>query len=157
VRTDEIVITTDEGLQRTKDGIEAFLAAKEKSPKYKDYPLYHELIEDPEKVLKVSTSRVNIVGRAEGQLSRMPRARAVLKYPSGSVHPHKLATAYLRTALKSPKCQAFSWAPVNGFSQAGGIWGVDAGNRGTIRAKEVVVCTNAHTGWLFEGTDIQQQ
>jgi glycine/D-amino acid oxidase-like deaminating enzyme len=87
----------------------------------------------------------------------MPKAKAVLKYPSGSVHSHKLVSAFLRTALSSPLVQAFSFAPVKGFTRSDGIWQVDAGERGTASAKEVVVCTNAHTGWLFEGTDVQEQ
>jgi len=91
------------------------------------------------------------------QLSRIPGTKAVLKYPSGSVHPHKLATAFLKTALESPRCKAFSWTPVYGVNQVEGTWQVDAGSRGKIRAKELVVCTNAHTGWLFEGTSIEQQ
>jgi len=87
----------------------------------------------------------------------MPRAKGVLKYPSGSVHPHKLATAFLKAALEKPRCQVYSWTPVNKVEMADGIWQVNAGSRGIIRAKEVIVCTNAHTGWLFEGTSIDEQ
>jgi len=46
---------------------------------------------------------------------------------------------------------------VNKVETADGIWQVDAGSRGMIRTKEVMVCTNAHTGWLFEGTSIDEQ
>lgn len=93
----------------------------------------------------------------KSQLSRVSGAVAVLKYPSGSVHPHKLATAFLKTALESPRCKAFSWTPVSNVDREDGIWLVNGGARGTIRAKEVVVCTNAHTGWLFKGTNIEKQ
>jgi hypothetical protein len=54
--TDEGVITSDAGLQETKKSLEAFMSAKAASPTYKDYPLYHELIEDPAEVLKVRFS-----------------------------------------------------------------------------------------------------
>ncbi len=36
----------------------------------------------------------------------------------------------------------------------GGFWEGNCGERGVVKTKEVVVCTNAHTGNLFKGTDI---
>jgi len=36
-------------------------------------------------------------------------------------------------------------------------WTVDCGDRGVIRAKQVVVCTNAHTRHLFPGEAVDKQ
>ena len=39
----------------------------------------------------------------------------------------------------------------------GDAWLVDCGERGVIRAKQVIVCTNAHTRHLFPGEPVDKQ
>ena len=105
-----------------------------------------------------------------GEVSRVKGAKAISKGPAGSIHPHKLATHFLQAALKTGNVELFSWAPVSSFSRAGvkaegdasmsgsdGEWVVDCGERGQIRSKRVVVCTNAHTRHLFPGQAIDKQ
>jgi len=47
------VITSKEGLENTKESIESFMTAKNESERFKDYPTYHELEDDPAAASKV--------------------------------------------------------------------------------------------------------
>ncbi|KAL1406437.1 hypothetical protein Q8F55_008136 [Vanrija albida] len=87
------------------------------------------------------------------ELSRNDRALALNIGPAGSWHPHRGVTALLRLALGSTtsKCDFFSWCPVQAFARAGDGWALDCGERGTIRAKHVILATNAYTRHLFPG------
>jgi glycine/D-amino acid oxidase-like deaminating enzyme len=61
------------------------------------------------------------------------------------VHPHKLATALLNLAIQSGHCELYSWTPVVSIGKAeDGQWGVET-SRGEIRARKVVLASNAHT------------
>ncbi|WWD18874.1 hypothetical protein CI109_103329 [Kwoniella shandongensis] len=99
-----------------------------------------------------------IADAAEAQrISRIKGATGCSKGPAGSLHPHKLATAFLKSALATGQADLYSWSPVQKMTKNGeGIWDVDCGERGTLKTKEVIVCTNAHTGSLFKGTDIDE-
>ncbi|WVQ88600.1 hypothetical protein IAS59_002336 [Cryptococcus gattii] len=76
--------------------------------------------------------------------------------PAGSLHPHKLATAYLKSALATGQAELYSWSPVQKLTRGEDdeLWQVNCGERGTVKARNVIVCTNAHTPHLFKGTDI---
>ncbi|KAE8540238.1 hypothetical protein D1P53_004178 [Cryptococcus gattii VGV] len=76
--------------------------------------------------------------------------------PAGSLHPHKLATAYLKSALATGQAELYSWSPVQKLTRGedNELWQVNCGERGTVKARNVIVCTNAHTPHLFKGTDI---
>ncbi|BEI81038.1 hypothetical protein CcaverHIS002_0201980 [Cutaneotrichosporon cavernicola] len=93
---------------------------------------------------------VDHAGEAE-RLSRFRGVTSVHIRPGGSVHPHKLATALMRRALDSPHAN-FSlhpWTPVSGHPlRVGDSW-VLRTSGGSIRAKRVVLCTNAHTPHFF--------
>ncbi|CED85316.1 FAD dependent oxidoreductase [Phaffia rhodozyma] len=95
------------------------------------------------------------------EITRCHTAVAAVLKPAGSVHPHKLSTELVRLALESPhsKFSFFSWTPVRKFEARSGQdeegWDVDCWEKGVIRAKQVVLCSNAHTGQLFDhGSDI---
>lgn len=80
--------------------------------------------------------------------------------PAGSIHPHKLATHFLKAALASGQVDFFSWAPVKQFTERTDGkegWDVEVLERGTIKTKQVIVCTNAHTRHLFPGQAIDKQ
>lgn len=85
------------------------------------------------------------------RISRVKNALAVKYSPSGSWHPHRGLTALLRKALesKSADFDFYSWAPVAQLAKTGGGWRVDCGERGKIRARQVVLATNAYTRHLF--------
>lgn len=55
----------------------------------------------------------------------------------------------LALASKSSDCKFFSWAPVTGFKRQGELWEVDCGQRGVIRARQIMLATNAYTRHLF--------
>ena len=63
----------------------------------------------------------------------------------------------MRTALVSGKVQLFSWCPVEHLKQDNGGWEVKCHERGTIKAKEVIVCTNGYSRNLFNDHPISQQ
>lgn len=93
-------------------------------------------------------------------MSRLDKAVSLSRGPAGSVHPHKLASHFLKGALDSGHCDFYSWCPVKSFTRAeagSSIWTVDCGDRGIIKAKRVIVCTNAHTRHLFKGDLIDKQ
>jgi glycine/D-amino acid oxidase-like deaminating enzyme len=81
----------------------------------------------------------------------MSSALALNKGPAGSCHPHRLATALARLALASSTSQftLFSWTPVKSFAEHDGVWDVDCGDRGSVRARDVILCSNGHTRTLF--------
>lgn len=91
------------------------------------------------------------------QLSRAKGAIACSKGSAGSVHSHKLTTAFMRAALASGNCSLYSWAPVVSFVESDDGWTVDCGDRGKISTRQVIVCTNAHTRHLFKGEAIDKQ
>ncbi|ODN84013.1 hypothetical protein L202_00048 [Cryptococcus amylolentus CBS 6039] len=126
--------------------------ARNKSEKYKDIPLEWSWTWD-EKKAQADT--------------RFKGAVAYSKGPAGSIHPHKLASAFLRSALKSGQAELYSWAPVQGIQKVdgaatvekqseNGLWEVNLGKRGKLRARNVVICTNAYTPGLLKGTDIER-
>ncbi|EIM92347.1 FAD dependent oxidoreductase [Stereum hirsutum FP-91666 SS1] len=86
------------------------------------------------------------------RLSRTPAVGGATR-KAGSVHPHKLCTELVRLALqsKSSNFKYFSWTPVESFESLNeGEWLVKAHSKGQIRAKNVILCSNAHTGHIFE-------
>lgn len=95
------------------------------------------------------------------QLTRCHNALAAILKPAGSVHPHKLATELIRLALESSHSdfKYYSWTPVQKFEEREeGGWEVNCLEKGTIRAKQIVLCSNAHTNQLFEdGSDMDAQ
>ena len=103
------------------------------------------------------------------QISRTPSAIGAHVRRAGSVHPHKLCTALLRLALDPATSSAASfalqsWTPVKGFRPiAGGEegWTVETiGEKGSVTAGRVILCSNAHTAHLFpdgEGEDLKKQ
>jgi glycine/D-amino acid oxidase-like deaminating enzyme len=93
------------------------------------------------------------------QISRIKNTKGVSRGPAGSIHPHKLATHFLKAAMASGQVDFYSWAPVKHFTERkdGQGWDVEVINRGTIKAKQVIVCTNAHTRHLFPGQAIDKQ
>nr|KIR87523.1 hypothetical protein I308_02468 [Cryptococcus tetragattii IND107] len=76
--------------------------------------------------------------------------------PAGSLHPHKLATAYLKSALATGQTELYSWSPVQKLTRGEDdeLWQVNCGEKCTVKGRNVIVCTNAHTPYLFKGTDI---
>lgn len=114
----------------------AFHATQAKSPRFRHRDTGWRLISD----------------RAEARkLSRMADAVSVNIGPAGTCHPHRFTTALLRLALESTasSCELFSWAPVLKLGSEGGEWTVDCGDRGVIRAGQVVLATNAWTRHLL--------
>ncbi|WVQ85703.1 hypothetical protein IAT38_007869 [Cryptococcus sp. DSM 104549] len=92
--------------------------------------------------------------KAQG-MTRINGATGCSKGPAGSLHPHKLATAFLKSAMATGQADLYSWAPVQKLVRADeDTWEVNCGERGTVKAKNVIVCTNAHTPHLFKGSDI---
>ncbi|KAK4688131.1 hypothetical protein P7C73_g1980, partial [Tremellales sp. Uapishka_1] len=131
------VIVNQARLQAVRKTATAYLAAWEKSERHKGMKPDWEIIDDEEETKK---------------LSRIPEAVALVKSPTGTVHPHKLGTALVRLALETTDAsfQYFSWAPVKNLTpRVEGGWIVDCHERGRITAKEVILCTNAHTKHLF--------
>jgi glycine/D-amino acid oxidase-like deaminating enzyme len=66
----------------------------------------------------------------------------------------------MRDALGSGNCSLHSWAPVVSFAESEDGedgWTVDCGERGKITARQVIVCTNAHTRHLFKCEAIDKQ
>ncbi|WWD02358.1 hypothetical protein V865_000397 [Kwoniella europaea PYCC6329] len=86
--------------------------------------------------------------------TRIHNAVAYSKGPAGSVHPHKLATEYMKSAMATGRADLYSYAPVLSTKRADGVWELEVHEKGTIKAKEVIFCTNAHTPHLFEGSPI---
>jgi hypothetical protein len=70
------VITSKAGLENTRDGLEAFAKAKEQSPRFKDYPVCHEFVEDPEEVLKVRLNVSSILLSLTDSCRGCPRRKA---------------------------------------------------------------------------------
>lgn len=112
---------------------------------------------DPDEAKRVRLIDLVVCGECSLQLSRNKNAIAAMHFPTGTVHPHKLATSFLRAALQTQRCKLFSWAPVQAFKPQVDHWELEVIGRGSVRAREVVVCTNAHTSWLFKGTEIDDQ
>lgn len=86
------------------------------------------------------------------QIARVPNALAVNRCAGASWHPHRGVTALMQLALgsKAADVSLFTWTPVSGFTQGGnGVWEVDCGERGGVRARAVVVATNGYTHHLF--------
>jgi glycine/D-amino acid oxidase-like deaminating enzyme len=94
------------------------------------------------------------------QISRIKDAVGAQLRKAGSVHPHKLATSFVKLALASTSSSFsyFSWTPVKEIKQVGDKWEADCHAKGTFRAKEVILCTNAHTKHIFpEGSPFADQ
>ncbi|TXT07093.1 hypothetical protein VHUM_03263 [Vanrija humicola] len=131
------VFTTDEGVRRNRELMAQFFAAKAKSAKHRHKRVDWELVADT----------------AEAQrLTRLPAAKELIRGPAGSWHPHRGTTGLLRLALASTSsyCRFFSWAPVARLEQLdSGGWALHCGERGVVRAREVVLATNAYTRHLF--------
>lgn len=131
------VFTTDEGVRRNRELMAQFFSAKAKSAKHRHKRVDWELVSDT----------------AEAQrLTRLPEAKELIRGPAGSWHPHRGTTGLLRLALesKSSYCRFYSWAPVARLEQLdGGGWALHCAERGVIRAREVVLATNAYTRHLF--------
>lgn len=72
------------------------------------------------------------------------------------MHPHKLCTALMRKALDSPAShfELHTWTPVLGtpVRTDEGWWRVNT-PKGEITARQVVLCTNGHTGNFFDKED----
>lgn len=85
------------------------------------------------------------------RLSRFRDVTSVHVRPGGSVHPHKLATALMRLALDSPHANfsLHQWTPASGHPARDGDAWVLQTSAGSIRAKRLVLCTNAHTRHFF--------
>ncbi|WWC63056.1 uncharacterized protein I303_105655 [Kwoniella dejecticola CBS 10117] len=88
--------------------------------------------------------------------TRIHNAIAYSKGPAGSVHPHKLATAYMKAAIATGRADLYSYAPVQSAKKMDGVWELEVHDKGTIKAREVIFCTNAHTPHLFEGSPIAE-
>lgn len=117
-------------------GYRAFHAALGQSTRFAGRDVGWRLISDREEARRVT---------------RQADAVAANVGPAGSCHPHRLATALMRLAIAAG-VQFFSWAPVLALRQEGGGWSMDCGDRGTIRAGQVVAATNAWTRHLFPET-----
>ena len=59
--------------------------------------------------------------------------------------------------MSTGQCELYSWAPVSGFSSNDGVCTVDCGARGQVSARQVIVCTNAHTPHLFPNSPFSSQ
>ncbi|TXT12854.1 hypothetical protein VHUM_01255 [Vanrija humicola] len=129
------VFTSPEKAAHTRKAYDEFKAAIAKT-RFAGRTLPWTVVDDPVEAKK---------------LSRNDRALALNIGPAGSWHPHRGVTALLRLALasKTSDCSFFSWCPVQSFTRAGEGWDLDCGGRGTIRAKEVILATNAYTRHLF--------
>ncbi|ODN76474.1 hypothetical protein L198_08069 [Cryptococcus wingfieldii CBS 7118] len=136
------VRVTPEGAEKM-DKLYALWSSARAASRFKDIPLEWSWTHDP------ATAQAT---------TRMKNAQGFSKGPAGSLHPHKLTTAFLKSALSSPTSNAelYSWAPVQKISKEDGLWVVDCEERGTVKAKNVILCTNAHTPNLFKGSDIDK-
>ncbi|WVQ75690.1 hypothetical protein IAR50_005320 [Cryptococcus sp. DSM 104548] len=145
------VRVTIEGAQRMDKLYALWSSARAASPRYKDIPLEWSWTHDPATAQARETDGSN-------KTTRIKNALGFSKGPAGSLHPHKLTTAFLRSALASPTSHAelYSWAPVQKITKHDGLWIVDCEERGTIKARNVILCTNAHTPNLFKGSAIDQ-
>ncbi|EAW06968.1 NAD(P)/FAD-dependent oxidoreductase [Aspergillus clavatus NRRL 1] len=88
----------------------------------------------------------------------LPRARGIIAGPAGAVWPYKLVTGILdRLQKKHPEdLRIETNTPVTGIQdnssqeESSLRYSVET-TRGTIRARHIVHCTNAHTGHLVPG------
>ncbi|WVF66161.1 hypothetical protein IAT40_000901 [Kwoniella sp. CBS 6097] len=138
---------TEESCEKMRKARKAWVKARENS-RFKGTEPDWDWIDDDKEARKIS---------------RIPAALGLGKGPAGSVHPHKLCTSFISSAIRSSpkgKCRLFSWCPVTSFTQAQaaereqGLWTIDCGDRGKITARKVIVCTNAHTPHLFPDSNI---
>ncbi|KAK8854966.1 hypothetical protein IAR55_003706 [Kwoniella newhampshirensis] len=129
---------SEDAAKQMRESYQAWISARALG-RFKDVKPEWEWIDDAEEAQRIT---------------RIKNATGCSKGPAGSLHPHKLATAFLRSALSTGQADLYSWAPVQKMNKVEGIWEVDCGERGLVKTKQVVVCTNAHTGNLFKGTDI---
>ncbi|WRT68174.1 uncharacterized protein IL334_005149 [Kwoniella shivajii] len=88
--------------------------------------------------------------------TRIHNAIAYSKGPAGSVHPHKLATAYMKAAIATGQADLYSYSPVTSATKSDGLWQLAVHGKGDIKARNVIFCTNAHTPHLFEGSPIAE-
>ncbi|ORX35016.1 FAD dependent oxidoreductase [Kockovaella imperatae] len=89
------------------------------------------------------------------RVSRHPKAIAFSRGKAGSVHSHKLCTAFMKSALASGRVDLFSWCPVQSIDKGPNEgWNVQCHERGVVRANEVIVCTNGYTRNLFKNHPI---
>ncbi len=133
--------------------------------------------------LSPSTSNTTLITdpHQASAIARMDKAIAVQLRPAGSVHSHKLCTELMRCAMEvrdGKGVELFSWTvvesmdPIDQSSSAldqdvsrqrgegegeakdaeAYKWRVKT-NKGMIKAKKVVLCTNAHTQNFFEEGD----
>jgi glycine/D-amino acid oxidase-like deaminating enzyme len=85
-------------------------------------------------------------------MSRVRGAVGCSTRNAGSVHPHKFTTELLKLAIASERdhISLFTGTPVIDVSETQASSGQDVRtNRGIIRAKQIILCTNAHTPHLF--------
>ncbi|EJT47927.1 hypothetical protein A1Q1_03162 [Trichosporon asahii var. asahii CBS 2479] len=133
------VFTSEEGAKRNEETLDKFMRAQEEG-RHKGKAMQC-------KVLK---------GDEAKRRARMQTATAVTTVPAGSWHPHRGVTGLMRRALEQG-VKLFSWTPVMSLHQQGGEgWIVDCGDRGKIKAKNVVLATNGYTRYLTEG-DLAKQ
>lgn len=130
------VITTPESTEALRTNLSAYHEAMKQSAKHGHKKLDSGITFDAAEACRIS---------------RVKNALAVKYTPSGSWHPHRGLTALLRKALESKSADFafYSWAPVARLGKTGAGWSVDCGERGTIRAKQVVLATNGYTRHLF--------
>lgn len=83
----------------------------------------------------------------------MDQAAGYAITPAGMVHPHKLATALLRLALATDRCELHSWTPVSTFERSGNGWIVHT-SKGDISTDKIVLASNAHTRHLWDTPDL---
>lgn len=149
------VFTTEAGAKKNLETRQAFEEAKARTP-FKDRECPWELLDEGEvkkvrSCIAISRFLTNPLSDTI-QASRVTSATAVNRGPGASWHPHRGTTAFLRLALESKRsdCEFFSWTPVSSLSaDEGGVWALDCGSRHTLRAREVVLATNAYTKYLF--------
>ncbi|ORY24568.1 FAD dependent oxidoreductase-domain-containing protein [Naematelia encephala] len=129
------IATTEETVEATRRALEAFDKARAKSSKARHLNT-SRFIDDPTEAKK---------------LGRTPHALAINHYKVGTCHPHKLATALARLALSSKAAdfKYFSWTPVKSIETTKQGFTLDCHDKGQIRARQVIVCTNAYTKYLF--------
>lgn len=131
------VFTSEEGARKNEETLEKFMAAQE---------------EGRHKGKKMEC--LVLRGEEAKKRARMQSATGVTLVPAGSWHPHRGVTGLMRRALEQG-VKLFSWTPVMNLTRDGD-WIVDCGERGTIKAKNVVLATNGYTQYLAEG-DLAKQ
>lgn len=131
------VFTTPEGAAKNEETLQRFMSAQE-AGRHKGKKMECQVLR----------------GEEAKKRARMDSATGVTLVPAGSWHPHRGVTGLMRRALEQG-VKLFSWTPVMSLKQDGD-WVVDCGDRGKIKAKNVVLATNGYTRYLTEG-DLAKQ